>query len=177
MTIVIQHLNPQTAPAELKKPCCGPWVIAAKQAVLSGLLLLLVCNWHSIYEEDQLAKTSQIIPLAAERQLEAPAHHDGLLCEGTAFLGVSLFCRARFLQKVTHLPAVESLRSFQRPVRRDFFRGDATFFAGADSALSQWLAWLVLMNAPLLIITFNYGNEAAFATHADSACRARAGVM
>jgi hypothetical protein len=132
---------------------------AILQAVLSALLLVLVCNWHSFYEEDQPAKTAQILSLAVDSNW---AHLPTTTSYYELYLFTSYFLAATFFYKVTHLPAVEALNVFSMLCGVGFFAIMPIFLRRAFH-LPQWLSWLMLISAPLLIITFNYGNEAAFA--------------
>lgn len=132
--------------------------VAILQAALSALILVLLCNWHSFYEEDQPAKTAQIISLAVDSNW---AHLPTTMDYYELDLFSSYFLAATFFYKLTHLPAVEALNIFSMFCGVVFFAITPVFLRRAFN-LPQWLSWLMLISAPLLIITFNYGNEAAF---------------
>ena len=76
------------------------------QAVLSAILLTLVTNRHAIYEEDQMAKTAQIMYLAQDS-------HWAHLHDATDYYKKDLFSAyylaATAFYKLSHLPALESL--------------------------------------------------------------------
>jgi hypothetical protein len=136
-----------------------PLVIAIIQGALAALLLLMVCDWHSIYEEDQLAKTAQIISLDADSNWK---HLSTTMDYYSKDLFSAYYLAALAFYKLSHLPALEALNCFSILCGVIFFAVTPWCVRRAFQ-LSQWLAWCVLVSAPLLVITFNYGNEAAFA--------------
>jgi hypothetical protein len=135
------------------------WLVPLAQALLSALILCLVTNWHKIYEEDQMAKTAQIVSLATNGNWK---HFDHTTNYYLKDLFSAYYFAATGFYKLTGLPARESLTIFSMVCGVIFFTVMPVFLRRVFE-LPPWLSWAALMSAPILIISFNYGNEAAFA--------------
>ncbi len=128
------------------------------QAVLTSGLLLLICNWHAVYEEDLMAKAAEITYLKDQSHWR---HYASSVDYYSRDLFSSYYLAATAFYAVTGLPALESLNLFS-VLCGVFTFSLIPFLLRKVYSLPQWLSWLVLVHCPILVITFTYGNEAAF---------------
>lgn len=149
----------QPPEAGVKKEIFHPLPTQGTLILLSVAVMLLVSNWHTIYEEDQMAKVAQIISINT--------HSDWLrLPAATDYYSKDLFSAyylvAAAFYKVTGLPALEALNVLGLVCGVIFFSIMPAFLRRTFN-LPPWLAWVALVSAPILLQTFSYGNETAFA--------------
>jgi hypothetical protein len=149
----------QSRGIRLEKTFGGPFLVPAIQAALSALIMLLVSNWHCIYQQDQMAKVAQIISMSA--------HSDWRhFATATDYYSKDLFSAyylaATAFYKLTGLPALEALNLLSVLCGVIFFTVTPAFLRRAFN-LPPWLSWVALVSAPILVLTFSYGNETAFA--------------
>lgn len=149
----------QPPEAGVKKRIFHPVAARAILTLLSVAVMLLVSNWHRIYEEDQMAKVAQIISINA--------HSDWLrLPTATDYYSKDLFSAyylaAAAFYKATGLPALEALNVLGLVCGVIFFSIMPAFLRRTFN-LPPWLSWIALVSAPILLQTFSYGNETAFA--------------
>jgi hypothetical protein len=136
-----------------------PMLTQAILTLLSALVMLLVSNWHRVYEEDQMAKVAQIISINA--------HSDWMRLPSTIdYYSKDLFSAyylaAAAFYKATGLPALEALNVLSLVCGVIFFSVMPAFLRRTFN-LPPWLSWVALVSAPILLQTLSYGNETAFA--------------
>ena len=137
----------------------GPFLVPAILAVLSAALLLLVSNWHCVFEEDQMAKVGQIMSLAVNSNWR---HFATTTDYYSKDLFSAYYLAATAFYKLTGLPALEALNVMSMLCGVVFFAVTPVFLRRTFN-LPPWLAWLALVSAPILLQSFGYGNETAFA--------------
>ncbi|MGC3989951.1 MAG: hypothetical protein QM796_09800 [Chthoniobacteraceae bacterium] len=136
-----------------------PAISNGLRLVLSALFLLLICNQHCFYEQDQLAKAAQVMALAKEPNLlNFPAVTDYYRKN----LFSAYYFAADIFQQATRLPPLQSMNLLS------VLCGTLTFtmmpvLTRRLFGVSEWLTWLVMLGTPILALTFTYGNETAFA--------------
>lgn len=104
-----------------------------------------------------MAKTAQIMSLAHNANWR---HYPTAADYYSKDLFSAYYLAAMFFQKVTHLPPLVALNLFSVGCGIVFLTVTPAFLCRAFG-LPPWLAWISLMSAPILVITFTYGNEAA----------------
>jgi hypothetical protein len=142
----------------------GPFFVPAVQLVLSAFFLLLICNRHYVYEEDELAKAAQVITLATDAHWLHFAEVTDYYSKDT-FSAYYLLATACY--KLTPLGAIETLNLLSVLLGAIFFAA-LPVFVRRVFGLPSWLTWIALLSSPILVLTFCYGNEAALALTAST---------
>jgi hypothetical protein len=147
--------------------------------LFSAIILLAICNRHLAYEADELGKTAEVIALTRDgywRNYSAAPDYYRKDVFSAFFFAASGF------HSLTGLEPIESLNLFSVLCGAVFF----SVLPGVLErvfGLSPWMSWLALVNAPILIIVFCYGNEVALALVATAlaalalACGPAVGAM
>jgi len=120
---------------------------------------LSICNIHAFYEEDELAKASQVSYLAHEGDV-LQFHNAQDFYRKDLFSAYYLAATA--FQRLTSLDSRATLNLLS-VLCGALFLGVMPPFLRRVFDMPEWLSWIAFINTPILMITFTYGNEAAFA--------------
>jgi|GEM_PF-4414316 len=165
-------LTTSSKPVKARAWISNPLWMMIFQAFLSALILLAVCNPGKVYEEDLMAKASMVSYLAENSNWthyhDAPDYYSRDVFSAYYFAGLAMYkCihPSSTPDNLTNTLDCDAIRALNW---LSILCG-VVFFAATPLLLRRvfdfppWLTWLVLVNTPIFIISFTYGNEAALA--------------
>ncbi|MEP6668561.1 MAG: hypothetical protein ABJF10_05375 [Chthoniobacter sp.] len=127
--------------------------------LLSLAILLTIANLDSFYEQDELAKATQVMSLAKEasplRLAALPDYYRRDIFSAYYIIATSFY-------KLTGLSAVRAM-TLLSVICGASFLALTPWLLGRIMKISEWLLFAVLLNVPALVVTFCYGNEASLA--------------